>query len=84
MAKTNAKTPVFRYVAIDLTDNYALQLEVDKLLKVGEIISRYDPDDRKMHNFRILRIEGTSYNKSFADLYEQEMREYAEKEVKTA
>lgn len=70
-------TPVFRYVAIDLTDNYALQLEMNKLLKVGSIINRYDPDDRKTHTFRILRIEGTVYNKTSDEVTK-------EREVKTA
>lgn len=57
-------TPVFRYVAMDLTDNYALELEMNKLLRVGQKIYQFDNTDRKTHEYRILRIEGTVYNKS--------------------
>lgn len=62
------KTPVFRYVVLDLTANYALEVEVNKLYKVGDKFSYYDDDDRQTHEFRVLRIEGTVYNKSKAEL----------------
>lgn len=69
--------PVFRYVVMDLTSNYALELEINKLLKVGEVIYHYDEDDRKTHELRVLRVEGTAYNKSQHQLAK-------EKEVRVA
>lgn len=60
--------PMFRYVVMDLTDNYALQVEFSQFKKVGEKFFLVSPADRKTHEYRVLRIEGTVYNKDPREL----------------
>lgn len=64
-------TNVFRYVAINLDLNYAYELETDKIYKVGDKVSVFDTEDRKMYTMRIARIEGTVYNKSAKEMEEK-------------
>lgn len=71
--------PVFRYVVLDLTSNYALEFERDALYKVGEIIYRYDIGDKKTHAMRVVRVEGTAYNKS-----KEQLAREKESEVRVA
>lgn len=64
-------TNVFRYVALNLDLNYAYEIETDKLYKVGQKVNIYDTVDRKTYAIRVLRIEGTVYNKSAREMEEK-------------
>lgn len=66
---------VFRYVCLNLDLNYAYELETDKLYKVGQKVSVYDSVDRKTYALRVVRIEGTVYNKSQRELEEKRKEE---------
>ena len=64
-------TNVFRYVMLNLDLNYAYELETDKLYKVGQKVNVYDTVDRKTYAMRVVRIEGTVYNKSAREMEEK-------------
>ena len=66
-----ANTNVFRYVALNLDLNQAYELETDKLYKIGQKTEIWDSADRKTYAMRILRIEGTVYNKSAREMEEK-------------
>ena len=70
-------TNVFRYVALNLDLNQAYELETDKLYKIGQKTEIWDSADRKTYAMRILRIEGTVYNKSAQELAEAKRKEEA-------
>lgn len=62
---------VFRYVMLNLDLNYAYELETNKLYNVGQKVNIYDTVDRKTYAMRIVRIEGTVYNKSAREMEEK-------------
>ena len=64
-------TNVFRYVVLNLDLNYAYEIETDKLYKVGQKVNVYDTVDRKTYAMRVVRIEGTVYNKSAREMEEK-------------
>ncbi len=64
-------TNVFRYVALNLDLNQAYEIETDKLYKVGQKVNIWDSADRKTYAVRVLRIEGTVYNKSAREMEEK-------------
>lgn len=66
---------VYRYTVLNLDLNYAYEIETDRLYKVGQKIVSYDAADRRTYSMRVVRIEGTVYNKSA----EQLMREKQER-----
>ena len=71
------RNTVLRYTVINLDLNYAYEIETDKMYKVGQKINIYDAIDRKTYTMRVVRLEGTVYNKSARELNE-------EREVRTA
>ena len=71
------KNTVLRYTVLNLDLNYAYEIETDKMYKIGEKVNIYDVADRKTYAVRVVRLEGTVYNKSQRELNE-------EREVKTA
>ena len=64
-------TNVFRYVALNLDLNQAYEIETDKIYKVGQKVNIWDSADRKTYAIRVLRIEGTVYNKSAREIEEK-------------
>ena len=70
-------TNVFRYVGLNLDLNQAYEVETDKLYKIGQKVDIWDSVDRKTYTMRILRIEGTVYNKSAQELAEAKRKEEA-------
>ena len=64
-------TNVFRYVMLNLDLNYAYEIETDKLYNVGQKVNIYDTVDRKTYAMRVVRIEGTVYNKSQREMEEK-------------
>lgn len=64
-------TNVFRYVALNLDLNQAYEIETDKIYKVGQKVNIWDSADRKTYAIRVLRIEGTVYNKSAREMEEK-------------
>lgn len=71
------KNTVIRYTVLNLDLNYAYEIETDKMYKVGQKINIYDAIDRKTYTMRVVRLEGTVYNKSARELNK-------EREVRTA
>lgn len=67
----------FRYVVLNLDLNYAYELETDKLYKVGQKITTWDSADRKSYAMKVMRIEGTVYNKSAYELEQAKRKEEA-------
>ena len=70
-------TNTFRYCVLNLDLNYAYELETDKLYKIGQKVTVYDSADRKTYALRVVRIEGTVYNKSAQELAEAKRKEEA-------
>ena len=70
-------TNTFRYCVLNLDLNYAYELETDKLYKIGQKVTVYDSADRKTYALRVVRIEGTVYNKSAQELAEAKQKEEA-------
>ena len=82
------RTPIFRYVGLAVKKNgvsftylpdypHARQIAIDRCLEIGAELDWYDDEDRATYTYRILRVDGTVYNKS-----KQELER--EKEVKVA
>ena len=67
----------FRYVVMNLELNYAYELETDKLYKIGQRTEIWDSADRKTYSIKVMRIEGTVYNKSAQELAEAKRKEEA-------
>lgn len=64
-------TNLFRYVGLTtgLRNNcHAREFETNHVMFVGNEMRIYDEDDRETYNYRILRIEGTAYNKTTGEL----------------
>ena len=68
------KNTVIRYTVLNLDLNYAYEIETDKMYKVGQKINIYDAIDRKTYTIRVVRLEGTVYNKSSKEI-ENERKE---------
>lgn len=68
------KRTVLRYTVLNLDLNYAYEIESDKMYKVGQKINIYDAIDRKTYAVRVVRLEGTVYNKSAREI-ENERKE---------
>ena len=71
------KRTVLRYTVLNLDLNYAYEIESDKMYKVGQKIDVYDATDRKTYSMRVVRLEGTVYNKSAQELAEAKRKEEA-------
>ena len=67
----------FRYVVMNLDLNYAYELETDKLYKVGQRTEIWDSADKKTYSIKVMRIEGTVYNKSAYELEQAKRKEEA-------
>lgn len=64
-------TPIFRYVGLTtgLHDNcHAREFETNHVMFSGKEMEIYDDDDRCTYNYRILRTEGTVYNKADSEI----------------
>ena len=68
------KNTVLRYTVLNLDLNYAYEIETDKMYKIGEKVNIYDSIDRKTYAVRVVRLEGTVYNKSAREI-ENERKE---------
>lgn len=80
MAKTKGSTPLFRYVGLCIdkdTTTHARQITINKYYDLGNEINVFDEDDMRTYTYRLLRFEGTVYNKSVEELVK-------EREVRTA
>lgn len=71
---------IFRYTILNLDLNYAYEIETNRLYKVGQKIYAYDTIDHKTYAMRIVRIEGTAYNKT----KEQLLRERTDNQTAAA
>ncbi len=74
------KTPLFRYVGLCIdkdVDTHAREFEINSLYKKGDEVTIWDEEDRRSYTYRILRFEGTVYNKSAEEVAR-------EREVKSA
>ena len=70
-------TNIFRYVGLTtgLCKNcHAREFATDHIMFVGNEMKIYDEDDREAYNYRILRVEGTVYNKSSSEITPKETR----------
>ena len=81
---------VFRYVGLAVEKNgrsflsrnevecqHTREFEIDKALKIGEILDYYDNEDGCYYGYRILRTEGTVYNKDPKQLAREKEKEEA-------
>lgn len=80
---------VFRYVGLAIRKNgqkftelpgeyqHARQISIDKYMEIGQELDWFDDEDMCTYTYRILRFDGSVYNKS-----KQELER--EKEVKVA
>lgn len=74
------RTPLFRYVGLSLDKDiptHAREFEINSLYKKGDEVTIWDDEDRRTYTYRILRFEGTVYNKSSEEVAK-------EREVRTA
>ena len=85
----NKAKAVFRYVGLAIKKNgesfaylkdewqHSRQITLDEKRKIGDTYDYYDPEDKCVYTYRILRFEGTVYNKDTKLIQREREKEVA-------
>ena len=76
------KTPLFRYVGLAIKKNgekfnylkdnqHAREIETNCKFTIGKELDIWDEEDMCTYTYRILRMEGTGYNKTAEEIKER-------------